>query len=67
MTYQGSFVPHIQHDILVEEIRTKEHDGRVCGVRQDISLRLYFGTSRKSEDLRKKDMDELVNKKITQE
>lgn len=45
---EGSFVPEPRHDILVEEIGTKVHGGRVCGVGDDISLRVWFGTFRKS-------------------
>lgn len=61
---QVFFVLHVRHDILVEAIETKKHDGRVCGVGQCIDLKLYFITSRKSKGLRKKDMDELIDKKL---
>lgn len=64
MVNQGSFAPNVRHDILIEEIITKEHDGRVCGVGQGINMRLYFRTSRKSNNLRKKEIDELVYKKL---
>lgn len=64
MANQRSFVPHVQHNILVELIRTKEYDGHFCAIRQNISLRLYFGTLRKSKILRKKEMDELIDKKL---
>lgn len=46
--HEDSFIPEPRHDILVEVIRTKEHDGRVRGVGDDIGLRVWFGTYRKS-------------------
>lgn len=67
MANEVSLVPQKWHDILVEAIGTKEHVGRVCGVGEDISLRLFFGTSRKTKELRKKKIDELVSKKLTHE
>lgn len=47
-THEGSFVPKPQHDILVEANETMEHGGSVRGVGDDIVLRVFFGTSKKS-------------------
>ena len=41
------FVPKPRHDIIVEEIEIKEHDGRVRGVGDGIGLRMFFGTAKK--------------------
>lgn len=67
MVSQGYFVPQLRHDILVEAIRTKEHDVRVCGVGEGITLRLFFDTSIKSTHMQKKEMDEIVEKKLSSE
>lgn len=64
MTNQGYFVPQERRDILVKEIGTKEHGGRVHYFGEGIGLRLFFGTLRKSKDLQKKEMDEIVEKKL---
>lgn len=61
---QGSLVPTPQHDTLVEAIKTKENDRRVCSIAEDIGMRLFFGISRKSKELQNKEMDEIVEKKI---
>ncbi|CAL5189314.1 unnamed protein product [Lathyrus oleraceus] len=47
-TREGSFVTEPLHDILVEAIRSKEHGGRVRAVGDDIGMRVFFGTLRKS-------------------
>lgn len=67
MSSQGSFVPQPQHDILVETIRTKEHDGGVSHVGEDIGLRLWFGTQRKSTHMQKKEKYKIVEKKLASE
>lgn len=67
MDIQDSFVPQPQYDILVEEIGTKEHGRCVYGVGEGIGLRLFFGTSRKSKELQKKEMDKIVDKKLGSE
>ena len=64
MDNEGSFVPQVQHDILVEIIGIKEHNGCVRGDRQDINLRVYFATSRKSKELCKKEMNGLIDKNL---
>lgn len=40
MANKGIFVPQPRYDILSEAIRTKEHDGSVCGVEEGIGMRL---------------------------
>ena len=47
---EGSFVPEARHDILVEAIGTEEHGGRVRGVGEDVGLRSFFGSQRKSTE-----------------
>lgn len=64
MVNEGYFVSQVQHDILGEAIRTQQHNGCVRGDRQGISLRVYFLTSRKSEELGKKKMDGLIDKNL---
>lgn len=44
---EGTFIPGPLHDIFVEAIGIKEHGGSVSGVRDGISLRVFFGTSKK--------------------
>ena len=67
MANPGIFVPQPRHDILVEAIRTKEYGGRVHGAREGIGLRLFFGTSIKSIDMQRKEMDGIVEKKLASE
>ena len=45
---EGKFVPEARHDILAEVIGTEEHGRRVCGVKEGVGLRLFFGYQRKS-------------------
>lgn len=66
-THEGTFFPEPRHDILVEAIRTQEHGGRVCGVGDDIDLRVFFGTSKKSiGQMQNETLEELRRKTNTQ-
>lgn len=67
MSSQGTFVPQPRHDILVEAIKTYEHGSRARSVGEDIGMGLWFGTSRKSTCMKKKEMDEIVEKKLPSE
>lgn len=67
MTTQGTFIPQSQHDILVEAIKIKEHGGLVHGLGEGINLILWFGISIKSTHMQKKEMDELIEKKLASE
>lgn len=64
MASEGSFIPQVRHDILVEAIGIKERGRRVRGVEQGIIVRVYFRILIKSEELCKKEMDDIVNKNL---
>ncbi|XP_058750991.1 uncharacterized protein LOC131624010 [Vicia villosa] len=63
-TREGSFVPEPRQGILVEAIETKEHNGRVCGVRDNFGLRKYFGLSRKTSGKTQTETLEKLQRKI---
>lgn len=49
---------------MVEVIGKKDHGGRVCGIGRGFGLRLFFGSSSKSEKMRQKKIAELVYKRL---
>lgn len=44
---EGSFVLELRYDILIEAIGINEHAGCFRGVGEGVSLRLFYGSSRK--------------------
>ena len=67
LVYEGSFVPEPRHDILLEAIGTKEYGGHVCGVGDDIGMRVSFGTSIKNiGQVQKETLEELQRNIDTQ-
>lgn len=63
-TSDSVFVPQQRHDILVEAVRANEHGGRVCGVGRGVDLRLFIGSSSKSNEMHKKYIEELVDQRL---
>lgn len=61
--FEGSLIPNPRHYILVELIKTKEHEGCVHSVGDGIGLRVWFDTSRKSTRLVQKETIEYFDRK----
>ncbi|KAL5186755.1 hypothetical protein HKD37_05G012545 [Glycine soja] len=59
---QGSFVPHGHQDVLAAAIGRLEHPGRVCAVGADVTIKQYFGSAPRTDQL-----EESITEKVTRQ